>query len=112
MRGLVERLNALTDEWHPWEWTHARKQHADWFGDRIQPGEEYLKRRYGEAHHAYVKLSSRSLDRVLFVLFGANPLFEMIAERLKEVRARERDTQMRKALESMAELVLPKRSQR
>lgn len=26
---MVEKLNALTDEWHPWEWTHARKQHED-----------------------------------------------------------------------------------
>ncbi len=92
----------LSDEWHSWKWTHARKEHEDWFGDRNEPGEHYVKRPYGQARHEDIKLSPRSLDKMLFAMFGANPVFRGVAERIKEDRDREHERKMRETLESLA----------
>ncbi len=99
-RDLSEQLCAMTDTWHPWRWTRARKDHTDWFGDCIKGGEEYLGRDCGPGFGDRVRLSARSADRFLSALFLGNPVFAALAERAKQVRDKRMAEMMRKALKA------------
>jgi len=100
LRNLVDRLNALTDKWRQWQWTQARKEHEDLFGDAIQPGDEYLKRNHGPAFHEHVKLSQRSMSRMLHAFFEGNPRLQAIAEYLHQRIEKDAEQAMRKAMNS------------
>jgi hypothetical protein len=97
---LVEQLNALGTPWQPWKWTRARKEHTDWFGDRIEPGQDYLRRSYGPGFDECVKLSPRSVDLFLSALFAGNTVLEILGGRAKVIRDRKQADEMREALEA------------
>ena len=101
IRKLVEQLNALTDEWRQWTWVRARKEHRDLFGNAIRPGTDYLRREYGPAPHENVKVSHRSMSRMLQALIGGNPRLQMISDYLRQRIERDRDQAMKKALKSL-----------
>ena len=100
LEKLVDQLNALTDEWRQWKWTRARKEHEDLFGDAIQPGDDYLKRAYGSEFHEDVKLSQRSMSRMLHALFEGNLRLQTTAEHLHQRIEKDREQVMRKAVNS------------
>jgi hypothetical protein len=83
---MVRKLNALTSRWSPWQRTQARKEHEDLFEETIQPNEVYFKRRVGSAWGDDIKLSRLSMERLLFVLFDANPSLEKLAEQIGKER--------------------------
>lgn len=97
LRKLVDQLNALTDELGQWNWTQARVEHEDLFGDTIRPGEDYLKREYGPVLE-HVKLSKLSMSKMLFALFEGNVRLQTIAERLHEHIKEDREQRARKAV--------------
>ena len=90
---LVWMLNALYfgspyfgfDGWKP---TKARKNHEDAFGDEIQEGEMYFKRQYYQAWDSVLKLSRRSMDKLLFAVYGGNTDLEKFCEKLHETKSK------------------------
>lgn len=65
-------FNAL---YHPsdlWQATTARKNHVDLFGQPIRNGAIHYRKHVGPGWGDVVRLSRPSMDRLLYVLFGAN----------------------------------------
>ena len=81
---MFKKFAVLSDRMQPWQETKARKEHVDLFGEKIYPGQYYFKRTLGPSFHNVVKLSQKSLDRVLFALFAGNTKLRHIAEYLQE----------------------------
>ena len=67
----VELLNAFMAEGRRWESRSARKEHVDELGDTIKRGEDYFCRDNGRVHEVR-RLSPRSMDQVLRVVFQDN----------------------------------------
>ncbi len=89
LRKLLEKLNAPFSGFYQWEFTKARKEHEDEFGDEIAVGEVYFKRKYGLAWDAVLKLSRDSMEKMLYCVFNGNFLLEDICEELvKEKKER------------------------
>lgn len=66
-----------------WEYVEARKEHIDEFGDSIQKGDLYLRRyREGFAYDVF-KISRRSMETVLEMLFLNNESFLAYAAELR-----------------------------
>jgi hypothetical protein len=76
----LKRLNALGNPYSNWSYIQARKVHVDELGDQILNGEIYFKRSYGVAYNDVFKLSRRSMDKVLFLLFNGNFYLQTIAD--------------------------------
>ena len=65
-------LNALYHPTDSWQATTARKDHVDLFGQPIRNGAVYYRKHVGPGWGDVVRLSRLSMDRLLYVLFGAN----------------------------------------
>lgn len=93
-KEMVEKLNALMPRLSPWQWTHARKEHEDLFGEMVKPGDYYFKRKDGPAYGDVIKLSRLSMERLLVALFSGNFPLAQLAQENHEARlewlARER----------------------
>ena len=86
---MLEKLNGLTSKYSPWRSTNARKHHEDLFGVDIQPRETYYKRKVGAAWDSVIKLSRRSMVRLLYTFFAGNHDLEAFAEYMHEERIKE-----------------------
>ena len=86
---MVEKLNALNHPTFPWQWTQARKEHEDLFGETIQDGETYFKREIGAAWDSVIKLSRLSMERLLYALFSANLGLQEVGEEIAQQRQEE-----------------------
>ena len=58
-----------------WEYVEARKRHTDEFGDTIQASEEYFRRNRGGFAYDMFKVSRRSMETILELLFFKNEPF-------------------------------------
>jgi len=71
-----ERLNDYVDALsylYPsggWESCRAAKEHLDLLGDKIEDRDFYFKLKVGDGWHEVIRLSRRSMDCLLFALFG------------------------------------------
>jgi hypothetical protein len=87
-----ERLNAYVDALNylypagGWESSRAAKDHLDLFGDKIEDRDFYFKLKVGQAFHDVIKISRRSMDCLLFALFGHRNW--VLQETLGELRKR------------------------
>src|SRR5207247_10161652 len=97
-------LNAINDEYNQWQWTRARKIHKDQFGDLIEEGEEYLKRSTGPAYDQVLKMSQRSAERLLDVLFTYNHVGKSLCEHVKANRDRRHDAEMGRMVKALERL--------
>lgn len=70
----------------PWKATTAAKDHIDDFGGRIKRGEVHYTRSYPPAFHNVERLSRKSMEAVLCVLFRNNQEIEALAQELRKVR--------------------------
>lgn len=70
----------------PWKATRASKDHVDDFGDKIKRGEVHYTRYYPPAFHNVERLSRKSMEAVLYVLFRNNLEIKTFAEALREHR--------------------------
>lgn len=92
--AAFRRFDALDDgQGQHWETPTAQKRHADLFGDAIAPGEMYFRRRYA-GRGDVLKLSLRSMERLLFAVVAINPWLAEAGER----RCRERREQLLAAI--------------
>jgi hypothetical protein len=99
----VDLLNALNTEYSQWQYTTARKNHQDIFGDLIKESETYFKRSNGPAFDNVIKISQRSMDRLIYVLFSYNPRLDEVANYL----AQERMNNLREALNRSSKVIDP-----
>ena len=78
---LIDKLNACNPL--DFQWSHSRAMHdyADLFDDKINAGEHYYRLAMGERRGNDVKLSRRSMERFLFVVFAPGPVWEKDAEK-------------------------------
>ena len=79
-------LNALYHPSDSWQATAARKDHTDLFGQSIPNGAVYFRKRSGPGWGDVIRLSSLSIDRVLYLLFGVNPQGREIAAQLERLQ--------------------------
>lgn len=86
LQRYVELLNTLYHPWYGWRLVSARKDHHDLFGDQISERELYYKRRYHPAWDAVVKVSRRSMDALIYCLFGTNLELERLTKDLERER--------------------------
>ena len=93
---LFSRFDALFHDWGRWKAVKARKDHMDVFGEPIQTGETYFKRDYGASWDATIKLSRKSLELVMFVMFAGNLILEQVADKFIEARLEYMREQMAK----------------
>ncbi len=66
-----------------WEYVEARKQHTDEFGDTIQASEVYFRRNRGGFAYDMFKVSRRSMETILELLFFKNEPFLAYTRELK-----------------------------
>jgi len=64
---VFNKFNCLNGDWERWETPVARKQHCDLFGDTVDIGEVYFKKQVGQAFDQVVKVSIRSMAKILYV---------------------------------------------
>ena len=65
----VTLLNTLVSYAHDdWREVRANKDHVDMFGDKVENGEWYWKRKSGAGFHCVDKLSDRSMDTFLHLV--------------------------------------------
>jgi hypothetical protein len=83
-----------------WRMTSARTAHIDEFGDEIKRGEDYYRRESGPEVVDVLRLSVRSMDKVLRVLFEWNNGGLAMAKLV----LRERDESIRAALDRLDEV--------
>ncbi len=81
---LLCQLNLFFGENTAWFSTYAKKAHVDLFGDPIPVDATYYKRLAGKDPRPLMILSQKSLKRFFRCLAESNPLFDMLAEILKE----------------------------
>lgn len=86
LHEMVDRINAFTTEYSRWQFTHARKEHQDLFGDVIKPGEYYFKHGSGPAFDAVIKLSASSMEKLCFALFESAVFLKPTADRILKQR--------------------------
>jgi hypothetical protein len=97
----VDLLNAVVHhDSLGWRITSARRTHIDEFGDEIKRGEDYYRRESGPEVVDVFRLSVRSMDKVLRVLFEWNN--EGLA--MAKLVLRERDDSIRAALDRLDEV--------
>ena len=97
----VDLLNAVVHhDSLGWRITSARKAHIDEFGDEIKRGEDYYRRESGPEVVDVLRLSVRSMDKVLRVLFEWNNGGLAMAKLV----LRERDDSIRAALDRLDEM--------
>ena len=97
----VDLLNAVVHhDSLGWRMTSARKTHIDEFGDEIKRGEDYYRRESGSEVVDVFRLSVRSMDKVLRVLFEWNPGGLAMAKLV----LKERDDSIRAALDRLDEV--------
>ena len=97
----VDLLNAVVHhDSLGWRMTSARKTHIDEFGDEIKRGEDYYRRESGPEVVDVFRLSVRSMDKVLRVLFEWNNGGLAMAKLV----LRERDASIRAALDRLDEV--------
>jgi hypothetical protein len=77
---LVTKLNACNPLDFQWSHTRAMHEYTDLFNDSIGEGEPYYRLSMGAGRGDDVKLSRRSMERFLFVLFAPGPQWEQQAE--------------------------------
>ena len=97
----VDLLNAVVHhDSLGWRVTSARIAHIDEFGDEIKRGEDYYRRESGPEVVDVFRLSVRSMDKVLRVLFEWNNWGLAMAKLV----LKERDDNMREALNRLDEM--------
>ena len=97
----VDLLNAVVHhDSLGWRITSARRTHIDEFGDEIKRGEDYYRRESGPEVVDVFRLSVRSMDKVLRVLFEWNNGGLAMAKLV----LRERDDSIRAALDRLDEV--------
>lgn len=79
----VEMLNMIQDQVSKWREVKARKEHVDEFGVKITKNELYYKRELGSSYD-YIKLSRKSMDKFLYVLFNRNNRLQNVTRKLLE----------------------------
>jgi hypothetical protein len=82
----LDRVNALGDRYRGWQRRRARKDHDDALGAQIQSGEYYFTREYGVAYHEVLKLSERSMELFLTLLFLGNQHAGALADHIQSER--------------------------
>ena len=93
----VKLLNALINQYSPWQETVARKEHEDLFGVAIKKDEMYFKRTLGGTYDDVIKMSRQSMDKFVYCLFNANASLEALAEKLETIRMED----LRKAIDRL-----------
>ncbi|NDY58908.1 hypothetical protein G3N56_19405 [Desulfovibrio sulfodismutans] len=77
---LFKLLNALSGNTYAWNQTSAKKEHIDQFGKKINPGDVYYKRQYGNSYSQELKLSRQSMENILTILFHGSLQLRQVGE--------------------------------
>lgn len=80
LNDLVRKLNACYPEYHHWSLKKAQKKHIDLFGQEINEGVYYYRARIDNNLSSDLKLSEQSMERLLYIIFINNPVWEKQAE--------------------------------
>ncbi len=86
-QDALTRLNALNNEWYCWNPARARKDHVDAFGVTIKDGETYYKMELGASVTSHEKLSRRSMETFLHLVFTGSPVIQKLAEKRLQARS-------------------------
>ncbi|MFN3736590.1 hypothetical protein [Hydrogenophaga sp.] len=94
----LDRLNAINHQWLQWQATTARKEHEDEFGDLISDREVYFTMPRPGSVSSTFKLSRRSMETYLGLMFQGAPMLEKLADQRRAARSAS-DVEAFKALE-------------
>lgn len=84
--ALVTKLNACNPVHFQWSHSRATNDYTDFFDDRIRAGEPYYRLRTAGSRSNDVKLSRRSMERFLFVVFVPGPYWEQQVDKVIDDR--------------------------
>ncbi len=82
-----------------WSETSYHSPLTDEFGDKIEMGESYFMRKYDTRS---VRLSKRSMDNLLKVMFLSNNWLEDICDNLNQIQKDHLDNELKKAVGSLS----------
>ncbi|MDQ7831133.1 MAG: hypothetical protein RDU30_05340 [Desulfovibrionaceae bacterium] len=77
---FLELLNALEGYSGAWNQTTAKKEHIDQFDEKINQGDIYYKRQYGNSNSQVYKLSHQSMEKILIILFHGSLQLRQVGE--------------------------------
>jgi hypothetical protein len=81
----LKKLNAIHNSFFSWSSTTAKKDHLDEFGGEIKRGEEYYRRNVGSGWGDDFRVSRKSMEKHLEILFYMNnELEELAGQTLKQ----------------------------
>ncbi|NWJ40044.1 MAG: hypothetical protein HXX12_03615 [Geothrix sp.] len=95
---LYKKFNSLFGDYWKWGDHEARKNHMDEFDNEVQRGEVYFTRDCGGAWNDKFKMSRKSMEIILMILFSENHRLNQISDHLLESEAQE----MRAAMERVS----------
>lgn len=82
----LRRLNGLFPSLQNWQSSKARKEHEDFFGEIIKRGEIYYKRSNGAGWDNEIKLSEKSMENIIYLIFDGNFPLQKLADEVIENR--------------------------
>ena len=82
-----------------WEYVEARKQHTDEFGRTVEKGEVYFTRHRGGFGYDVFKVSRRSMEKILELLFVNNEPFLAYTRELKAKLKKQDDRELQEAFQ-------------
>lgn len=97
----LESLNALNNPYFTWKQTTARKPHKDEFGQMIEEGEDYFSISLPGALSKYLRLSRKSMETYLKLLFTCAPGLQDLAA----ITMKDQDEEVREAVRKMESYV-------
>jgi len=82
-----------------WKYVEARKQHTDEFGRTVEKGEVYFTRHRGGFGYDVFKVSRRSMEKILELLFINNEPFLAYTRELKAKLKKQDDRELQEAFQ-------------
>jgi hypothetical protein len=76
---------------YPWQPTNARKDHVDLFGELINYGDTYFKKKDESRHGVVIKLSRNSMEKVLFAVVVSSRRCRRLGDHFVEKADKELD---------------------
>ncbi len=86
VKQQVRRLNAFCSRDRRWQPKVAKRAYVDAFGDPIPSGETYYGRRHCPTGTRHFRVSTRSMDKLVFVLFHGDRVLQDVADMMAEKR--------------------------
>lgn len=100
-RKAFKQLNSFLSEYNQWDTPCAAKDHTDEFGDHINRSGTYFKLQCGPGWGADIKLSRRSMDKLLFIVLEQSPMLREFADLCVAEAEKREDARLKQAADAL-----------